>query len=217
MSEHTIPHPPIVTMAEWETASAVLLAEEKALTRMYDRVAAQRRRLPMVLMDPAYRFYGPTGELTFAQLFNGLRQLVIYHFMYGADDSAGCPVCTGYMKSLPDLSDMERRDTRFIIVARAAFEKLEAHRVASGIRFPMYSSLGSRFNYDMGVSDERGEGQGVSVFFRLGDEVYLTYQTRQRGVEGLDASQAFLDRTPYGRQQDFEDSPAGWPQYPTYG
>lgn len=217
MTEHNIPHPPIVSLAEWEQASAALLVEEKALTREYDRIAAKRRRLPMVKMNPAYRFYGPEGELTFAQLFNGLRQLVIYHFMYGPDDNAGCPVCTGYMTSLPDLSDMEKRDTRFVIVGHASYAKLAAHKQSSGIKFPMYSSLGSQFNYDMGVSDERGEGQGVSVFFRLGDEVFLTYKTRQRGVEGLDASQAFLDRTPYGRQLDFEDSPPGWPQYPTYG
>jgi predicted dithiol-disulfide oxidoreductase (DUF899 family) len=121
------------------------------------------------------------------------------------------------MKSLPDLSYLEQRDTRFVIVARAPYAKLAVHRQLSGIPFPFYSSFESDFNYDMQMSDERGEGQGISVFFRLGDAVFHTYTALQRGVEGFNSAQAFLDRTPYGRQQDFEDSPAGWPQYLTYG
>ena len=77
--------------------------------------------------------------------------------------------------------------------------------------------MGSDFNFDFEVSDERGEGQGISVFFRIGEDVYLTYYARQRGVEGLVSYDALLDITPYGRQLDFEDSPPGWPQRPTYG
>jgi predicted dithiol-disulfide oxidoreductase (DUF899 family) len=216
MEEH-IPHPPIVARPEWESARAQLLLEEKALTKMYDRVAAQRRRLPMVHMDKPYRFTGAEGDVSFAQLFAGKRQLIMYHFMYGPQNDVGCPVCTGFMLSLPDLASLEKRDSRFVIVARAPFEKLDAHRVQSGIRFPFYSSFQSDFNYDMKMSDPQGEGQGISVFFRLGDSVYHTYTALQRGVEGLSSAQSFLDRTPYGRQEDFEDSPPGWPQYPTYG
>ena len=81
----------------------------------------------------------------------------------------------------------------------------------------MYSSFRSTFNFDMGMSSDTGEGQGMSVFFRIQDQVYHTYTTQQRGVEGLTGVDAFLDITPYGRQQDFEDSPPGWPQRPTYG
>ncbi len=215
--QEQIPHPPIVSRDAWESARAALLAEEKALTKMYDRVAAQRRRLPMVHMDKPYRFAGAEGDVTFAQMFAGQRQLIMYHFMYGPQNDVGCPVCTGFMNSLPDLSYLEQRDTRFVIVARAPYAKLAAHRTLSGIRFPFYSSYESDFNYDMKMSDERGEGQGVSVFFRIGDAVYHTYTALQRGVEGLASAQSFLDRTPYGRQLDFEDSPAGWPQHPTYG
>ena len=215
--ENNIPHPPIVQRSEWDSARAALLAEEKALTKMYDRVAAQRRRLPMVKMDKPYRFTSADGAVPFAGLFAGQRQLIMYHFMYGPQNDVGCPVCTGFMNSLPDLSYLEQRDTRFVIVARAPYAKLAAHQTLSGIRFPFYSSYESDFNYDMKMSDERGEGQGISVFFRLGDDVFHTYTALQRGVEGLNSAQAFLDRTPYGRQQDFEESPAGWPQYPTYG
>ena len=82
----------------------------------------------------------------------------------------------------------------------------------------MYSAFGNTFNYDFAMSTpDGGEGQGMSVFFQLDGQVYHTYTAKQRGVEGLSSVDAFLDITPYGRQQDFEDSPAGWPQHPTYG
>jgi predicted dithiol-disulfide oxidoreductase (DUF899 family) len=103
-------------------------------------------------------------------------------------------------------------------VAHAPIAKILDHKVKAGIRFPMYSAFGNTFNYDFAMSTpDGGEGQGVSVFFQLDGQVYHTYTTQQRGVEGLTSFDAFLDITPYGRQQDFEDSPAGWPQHPTYG
>jgi predicted dithiol-disulfide oxidoreductase (DUF899 family) len=208
MTPEQIAHPPVADRQTWAEARHALLVAEKALTRERDRVNALRRRLPMVPVEN-YQFEGPDGALRLSDVFAGQRQLIIYHFM--------CPVCTHYMNELCDLSNLAERDTTFAIVAQAPFAKIQAHKTATGIRFPFYSSYGSQFNYDFNVSDERGEGQGVSVFFRIDDQVYHTYSTYQRGVEGLTSWDAFLDITPYGRQQDFEDSPPGWPQRPTYG
>jgi len=215
MSE--IPHPPITTRDEWAKARQELLLAEKELTRQRDRINATRRRLPMVPVEN-YLFDGDQGEVRFVDLFAGQRQLIIYHFMFGPEWEVGCPVCTGYMNSLCDLSRLAQRDTTFAIIAHAPIAKILDHKTRAGIRFPMYSAFRNTFNYDFVMSTpEGGEGQGVSVFFQLEGQVYHTYTTQQRGVEGLSSVDAFLDITPYGRQQDFEDSPAGWPQNPTYG
>ena len=217
MSPESNPHPPVSDRSTWQQARAELLAAEKALTRERDRVNALRRRLPMVALEN-YVFDGDAGELRFVDLFAGQRQLIIYHFMFGPEWEAGCPVCTGYMNELCDLSTLAQRDTTFAIVARAPIHKILDHKHKAGIRFPMYSSFRSTFNFDMGMSSaDGGEGQGMSVFFQLDGQVYHTYTTTQRGVEGLTSFDALLDITPYGRQQDFEDSPPGWPQRPTYG
>jgi predicted dithiol-disulfide oxidoreductase (DUF899 family) len=215
MTAEHIPHPPIANREVWTQERQALLVAEKALTRERDRVNALRRRLPMVPVAD-YLLDGPRGELRLSDVFAGQRQLIVYHFMFGPDWDAGCPVCTNYMNELCDLSNLAQRDTTFAIIARAPIAKIMSHKAATGIRFPFYSAYRSRFNYDFNVSDENGEGQGVSVFFRMNDQVYHTYSTYQRGVEGLTSWDAFLDITPYGRQQDFEDSPPGWPQRPTY-
>lgn len=216
MSE-PIPHPPIVSRDEWLAARATLLQEEKELTRHYDRVAAQRRRLPMVKLDKEYLFTGPGGQLRLVDLFAGKRQLIVYHFMFGPDWTEGCPGCTGFIKEFGDLAHIETRDTTFALISRAPLEKLDAWKAQQGFTVPWYSSFGSDFNFDFHVSDERGEGQGISVFFRIDDTVYHTYSSYQRGVERVTDPYSLLDLTPYGRQEDFEDSPEGWPQRPTYG
>ncbi|MFM7678338.1 MAG: DUF899 family protein, partial [Roseiflexaceae bacterium] len=182
MIAESIAHPPISDRSAWEQARKELLAAEKALTRERDRVNALRRRLPMVAVEN-YVFDGDAGELRFVDLFAGQRQLIIYHFMYGPEWDAGCPVCTGYMNELCDLSTLAHRDTTFAIVARAPIAKILAHKAKTGIRFPFYSASRSTFNFDMGMSSaDGGEGQGMSVFFQLDGQVYHTYTTTQRGV-----------------------------------
>jgi predicted dithiol-disulfide oxidoreductase (DUF899 family) len=234
--EQALPHPPIATEADWLKARLELLEQEKELTRQYDRVNAARRRLPMVKVEKDYRFTGPEGEVSLAELFQGKRQLIVYHFMFGPEQEAGCPGCTGYVNELGDLSLLAERDTQFVLVSRAPLAKLEQWKTQHGWQYPWYSSAGSDFNFDFDVSyttesmqhrnihnyrpresAKEGELPGTSVFFRLGDDVYHTWSTYQRGTEGLESSYALLDTTPYGRQESFEDSPAGWPQKPTYG
>jgi predicted dithiol-disulfide oxidoreductase (DUF899 family) len=222
--EPHIPHPNIVSKAEWLKEREALLQEEKALTKAYDRLAAKRRRLPMVKLEKDYVFHGPTGEMSFAELFGNARQLIVYHFMFHPDWEEGCPGCTGFVDAIGDLSSLDTRDATFALISRAPLAKLDAWKKLRGWNnMAWYSSFGSDFNYDFKVSDEKGEGTGVSVFFRLtkldnsGDDIFHTYTTYARGVENLVHSYALLDVTPYGRQESFEDSPTGWPQRPTYG
>lgn len=216
MTSDTVAHPKIVSAEEWLVARKDLLAKEKELTRQRDAVNAQRRRLPMVRIDKEYVFDGPEGKGSLNNLFADRRQLVIYHFMFDPKWDKGCPGCTGFVNALGDLSMLNDRDTTFTLVSRAPLAKLAAYQALKGWRLPWYSSFGSDFNDDFHVTSGEGEGQGLSVFFRVGDDVFHTYSTYARGVEGLTDAYALLDTTPYGRQEDFEDSPAGWPQKPTY-
>lgn len=217
MDHDSLPHPLIVSRAEWEVEREKLLLQEKALTREYDRLSAQRRRLPMVRLEKAYRFETPEGSKTLRELFGSARQLVVYHFMFGPDWEQGCPGCTSYVDAIADLSLLPKRDTAFVLSSRAPLEKLLRWQQEHGWTIPWVSSLGSDFNVDFNVTKETGEASGLSVFFRLDDDVFHTYSTYARGVENLVHSYPLLDVTPYGRQEDFEDSPPGWPQRPTYG
>ena len=218
MSEReTVPSPKVVPESQWQGQRNNLLEQEKELTRQMDRVNAARRRLPMVKLEKTYSFDGPNGKTTLFDLFEGRRQLIVYHFMYDPAWEKGCPGCTGYVNALGDLSMLGLRNTSFVLISRAPLAKLESYKRQKGWQRPWYSSFGSDFNYDFDATNDKGEAHGLSVFFRIGDDVYHTYSTYRRGTESLTDAYALLDRTPYGRQEDFEDSPAGWPQKPTYG
>jgi predicted dithiol-disulfide oxidoreductase (DUF899 family) len=238
-----IPHPPIVSHDEWLGQRLKLLAHEKEHTKEYDRLNAERRRLPMVRIEKTYSFEGPNGALSLADLFEGQTQLIVYHFMFDPSWAKGCSGCTGFVNALGDLSPLKDRDTTFVLVSRAPLEKLEAYKAEKGWKRAWFSSFGSDFNYDFHVTLDpqvapveynyrnkedtetavghevkmEGEAHGLSVFFRMDDEVFHTYSAYARGVESLPDSNRLLDVTPYGRQQDFEESPEGWPQKPTYG
>lgn len=217
MSIRDLAHPPIATRDEWLAARNTLLAHEKEVTKHYDRVSAERRRLPMVKLDKTYSFDGPEGTRGLLDLFDGHRQLIVYHFMFDPAWENGCDGCTGFVNELADLSLLSARDTQFVLISRAPLEKLQAYKARNGWDRPWYSSFGSDFNYDFQVTTDRGETHGLSVFFRIDDDVFHTYSTYNRGTESLTDSYRLLDVTPYGRQEDWEDSPAGWPQRPTYG
>jgi predicted dithiol-disulfide oxidoreductase (DUF899 family) len=237
-----IPHPPVVAHDQWLDARKKLLTQEKELTKHYDRVTAEGRRLPMVKVEKHYLFDGPGGKRDFKALFEGRRQLVIYHFMFDPEWDKGCPNCTWYIDALGDLSMLREHDTTFALVSRAPLAKLEAYRKERGWDIPWYSSFGTDFNYDFHVTNDRkvrppeynyrskteneahkspnnllGEEHGLSDFFMLDDGVFHTYSAYARGTELYADARLILDATPYGRQQEFEDSPPGWPQKPTYG
>lgn len=216
MMNHKIAHPKIVSVEEWRVARESLLAEEKALTRRKDAVNAERRKLPMVKIEKDYVFEGQEGKVGLKELFAHSRQLIIYHFMFDPAWDDGCMGCTGFVNAIGDLSMLNERDTNFVLVSRAPLPKLEAYGARQGWHIPWYSSFGSEFNADFRATLEEGESQGLSVFFRLENELFHTYSTYGRGVEALTDAYPLLDTTPYGRQEDFEDSPPGWPQKPTY-
>jgi len=242
MIQNTIVHPSIVGRDEWLIARKTLLEHEKELTKHRDRINAERRRLPMVKLEKEYTFEGSNGSAKLIDLFDGRTQLIIYHFMFAPEWEKGCMGCTDYVNALGDLSMLNERDTTFALVSRAPLPKLEAYKNLKGWTVPWYSSFGSDFNYDFHVTlDEtiapieynyrdkaelerlngpnvmQGESHGLSVFFCLGNDVFHTYSTYARGVESLTDTYSLLDMTPYGRQEDFEDSPSGYPQKPTYG
>lgn len=244
MPSTTIAHPKIVSREEWLTERKALLADEKKLTQCRDRVNTKRRRLPMVKLDKEYIFEGSDGKRTLLNLFEDHRQLIVYHFMFAPEWDKGCPGCTGLVNALGDLTMLSERDTTFVLISRAPLTKLEQYKAQQGWSLNWFSSLESDFNYDFHVTlDEsvtpiqynyrdqaaleqrkdgepyflKGEQHGLSVFFRLDNEIFHCYSTYARGCEGLTDAYSLLDVTPYGRQEDFEDSPPGWPQRPTYG
>jgi len=217
MTTQDLAHPPIATRDEWLVARKALLAHEKEVTKHNDRVSAERRRLPMVKLEKTYMFDGPEGKRSLLDLFDDHRQLIVYHFMFDPEWENGCDGCTGYVNELADLSLLHERDTQFVLISRAPLEKLQAYKARKGWNRPWYSSIGSDFNYDFQATTDRGETHGLSVFFRIDDDVFHTYSTYNRGTESLTDSYRLLDMTPYGRQEDWEDSPSGWPQHPTYG
>jgi predicted dithiol-disulfide oxidoreductase (DUF899 family) len=237
------PHPRIVSREEWLAKRRWHLLEEKRITKERDRVSAERRRLPMVKVDKEYVFNGSRGRQGLRDLFAGRRQLIVYHFMFDPKWRDGCPGCTGYVDALGDLSMLNERHTTFVLVSRAPLPKLRAYQRKRGWKdITWVSSFGSDFNYDFhatldekvapiefnfrtkeqlrahrGPNELEGETHGLSVFFRVGRDVFHTYSAFARGVESVTDAYSLLDRTPWGRQEDWEDSPKGWPQKPTYG
>ena len=207
--------PPVVSLPEWEAARVKLLIREKEATRALDRLAAERRRLPMVAIEEDYRFEGPHGAATLLDLFEGRRQLVVYHFML-APGSAPCVGCSSFTDNVPNLAHLRARDTNLVLISRAPIAEIGAVRERMGWTVPWYSSCDSPFNYDFGVSTERGEAFGISVFLRDDERVFRTYFTSARGSDRLRMDFNLLDLTPFGRQEEWEDSPAGWPQTPPY-
>jgi predicted dithiol-disulfide oxidoreductase (DUF899 family) len=213
-----LPH--VVSQGEWEAAREKLLVKEKEATRARDALAAERRRLPMALVTKDYVFEGPDGKASLLDLFDGRRQLIIYHFMFAPGvsgwPSAGCDGCSMVVDNIGHLSHLRARDTSLVLVSRAPLAKIEAYKERMGWTVPWFSSFGSDFNVDFGLTTDEGETFGLSVFLRDGDNVYRTYFTSGRGVEALGSIWTFLDLTPLGRQEDWEESPAGWPRTPRY-
>jgi predicted dithiol-disulfide oxidoreductase (DUF899 family) len=216
--------PPVVSADEWQAAHERLLDKEKDATRARDALAAERRRQPMVRIGKDYELEGPNGKARLVDLCEGRRQLIVYHFMFGPNQDVGCDGCSMFVDQVGHLAHLHARDTSFALVSRAPLAKIEPYEKRMGWTIPWYSSFDSDFNVDFGLSPETpqpadyqdGETFGLSVFLRDGDEVFRTYFTSRRGVEALGSFWTFLDLTPLGRQETWEDSPEGWPQTPPY-
>jgi predicted dithiol-disulfide oxidoreductase (DUF899 family) len=225
--------PEVVTRDEWLVARRRLLAAEKELTRHRDEVNAQRRRLPMVRIDKDYVFDSPGGKATLLDMFEGRWQLIVDHTMWLDDDHRACPSCSARLDQVGHLAHLHARSTTLAVVSRGPLAEIEAFKARMGWTFPWYSSYGSDFNYDFHVSfdesvmpieynyltkaalEERGapisewaqpfDLLGMSVFLRVDDDVFHTYSTYARGTDALGFTSNFLDLTPLGRQEDWEE------------
>ena len=205
--------PPIVDQSTWEAAVTDLRVREKAVTRELDAIAAARRRLPMVEL-PDYTLEGVDGPVRLVDIFEGQRQLIVYHHMWFPGEEWQCPGCTGFTSQFTRLEFLENYDARFVIVTPGPIDEALAYKARVGNKMAWYSTAHSPFGADMGAP--LGGGFQVNVFLRDGDTVYRTYNTQGRGTEQLSHSFALIDLLPYGRQEEWQDSPAGWPQSPTY-
>jgi predicted dithiol-disulfide oxidoreductase (DUF899 family) len=212
--------PHVVSPGEWRAAVEELRIEEKAAMRTRDALAAERRRLPMVRIESDYIFDGPEGKAHLRDLFAGRRQLILYHFMFAPGvegwPTAGCVGCSFFVDSVAHLAHLHERGTSFVLVSRAPLANIEPYRARMGWSAPWFSSSDSDFNVDFGVTIGGRETFGLSVFLNEGDIIYRSYFTTGRGVEGIGGISTLLDLTPLGRQEEWEDSPAGWPQTPPW-
>jgi predicted dithiol-disulfide oxidoreductase (DUF899 family) len=178
-----------------------------------------------VRIEKDYTFDGPDGKASLLDVFEGRSQLLLYHFMFGPNQDAGCDGCSMVVDQICHLAHLHARDTSFAAVSRAPLEKIEAYRKRMGWTIPWYSSFESDFNVDFGVGPETpqpdvyqdGETFGLSAFLREGDRLLRTYFTTQGGVEVLGTVWTLLDVTPLGRQENWEDSPAGVPRTAAMG
>jgi predicted dithiol-disulfide oxidoreductase (DUF899 family) len=222
--------PEIVSREEWLAARKDLLVKEKAATRALDELNADRRRLPMVRIDEDYVFEGRDGKASLLDLFEGRRQLVVYHFMWAPEWDLGCPSCSGFADQIGHLAHLNARSTTFAVVSRAPYATIAPFQQRMGWRFPWYSAHGSRFNYDFHVTlddtvrpaeynyrsraewaktdtpmpDGPFDLHGLSCFLRDGDQVCHTYSTYGRGTDNIGFTTNLLDRTALGRQEEWE-------------
>jgi predicted dithiol-disulfide oxidoreductase (DUF899 family) len=205
--------PEIVSADQWQADRGALLQSEKELTRALDAVAARRRRLPMVEFDnERYVFDTPEGPKHLLDFFGDQQQLVVYQFMDRGPDEY-CPGCTHFTNNVSDLGTLAENGVAWVTVSEMPLAQIQAYAARKGWTVPFVSSRGSTFAADCGSDG----GFMLTVFLRDGDHVYRTYSTTARGVDRLLFVNNILDLAPYGRQEDWEDSPPGWPQHPTYG
>jgi predicted dithiol-disulfide oxidoreductase (DUF899 family) len=209
-TQHALPE--IVSPEEWQAARDVLLVKEKELMKAQDHLTAERRRLPMVPFAKPYEFDSAEGKKSLLDLFDGRPQLIVYHFMLHPGEDAGCPGCSLLVDNMPHLAHLHARDITLTVVAPATLPEIERYKTRMGWDVPWVSAHGSDFTEDCGV----GTAFGVSVFLRDGDDVYRTYFTTGRGGEAFLSSHAYLDVTPLGRQEGWEeesrgdDGPGAW-------
>jgi predicted dithiol-disulfide oxidoreductase (DUF899 family) len=210
--------PPIVAPEEWQSALDELLVEEKKLTRARDALAARRRRMPRMAVEKEYRFEGGrpvAGPATLADLFAGRRQLIVYRFFFDPDvdgwPDAGCPGCSMLADQVGHLAHLNARDTTLVFVSRAPQAKIERLKKRMGWDVPWYT-LTDDFDKDFGVD----QMHGTNAFLRDGDQIFRTYFINTRGDEAMGSTWAYLDITALGRQEDWEDSPNGYPQSAPY-
>jgi predicted dithiol-disulfide oxidoreductase (DUF899 family) len=208
--------PPVVSPEEWEAARQELLVKEKELTRARDALAAERRRMPRVAVEKEYAFEGPDGPVSLLDLFGGRRQVIVYRFFYepGVADfpDGGCRGCSFLADQVAHLAHLNARDTTLAFVSRASQPDIERWKARMGWEQIPWYTLTDDFDADFGV----GEWHGTNAFLRDGEEIYRTYFVNSRGDEAMGSTWSYLDITALGRQEEWEDSPEGYPQTAPY-
>jgi predicted dithiol-disulfide oxidoreductase (DUF899 family) len=220
--ERVMEMPKVLSREKWLSVRKELLVKEKEFTRLRDELSRQRRELPWVRVEKPYVFHGPNGEQTLAELFEGRRQLLVQHFMFGPGWEQGCPSCSFMADHLDGMRvHLVHRDVTLLVVSRAPLTDIERFRQRMGWQFKWVSSFGSDFNHDFGVSftpEERAHGEvdynygmrpfpseeapGISVFYKDdAGKVFHTYSTYGRGVEVMMGTYNLLDLTPKGRDE----------------
>jgi predicted dithiol-disulfide oxidoreductase (DUF899 family) len=213
--------PMIVSPEEWKAEREKLLVEEKALTKARDAMAAKRRRMPWMAVEKDYRFDGPSGSASLLDVFEGRRQLIVYRFFYAPDITTyaeggsyperACVGCSMVADQVAHLAHLNARDTTLAFVSRAPQAEIQGLKKRMGWDIPWYT-ITDDFDADFGVD----EWHGHNVFIRDGDRIFRTYFVDNRGDEALGSTWSYLDITALGRQEEWEDSPEGFPQTPPY-
>jgi predicted dithiol-disulfide oxidoreductase (DUF899 family) len=209
--------PPIVSPQEWEAARAELLVEEKQFTRARDALAAKRRRMPRMAVDKAYTFEGPDGPASLLDLFEGRRQLIVYRFFFDPGVASwpegGCEGCSMVGDQVANLAHLNARDTTLAFVSRASQTDIKRLKERMGWQQTPWYTITDDFDADFGV----GEYHGTNAFLRDDDDrIFRTYFIDARGDEAMGSTWSYLDITALGRQEEWEDSPDGYPQTPPY-
>ena len=207
--------PPVVSPEEWEQARQKLLIREKEVTRARDALAAERRRMPWTAVEADYEFEGPAGRASLLDLFDGRRQLIVYRAFFepgvnGWPDHA-CVGCSLMADQVSNLSHLHARDTSLVFASRAPQADIQRMTARMGWQIPWYT-ITDGFDADFGV----GEWHGTNAFIRDGDRIFRTYFVNDRGDENMGTTWSYLDITALGRQEEWEDSPEGYPQTPPY-
>jgi predicted dithiol-disulfide oxidoreductase (DUF899 family) len=207
--------PPVVSAKEWEAARQRLLVKEKELTRARDGLAAERRRMPWLAVEKKYAFEGPEGRVSLLDLFDGRRQLILYRAffepgVFGWPDHA-CRGCSMVADQVAHVAHLNARDTTLVFASRAPQAEIERLKTRMGWEIPWFT-LTDSFDSDFSVN----EWHGTNVFFREGERVFRTYFLNSRGDEAMGGTWNYLDMTPLGRQEEWEDSPEGYPQTAPY-
>jgi predicted dithiol-disulfide oxidoreductase (DUF899 family) len=214
--------PPIVSPQEWESARQRLLVKEKELTRARDALAAERRRMPWTAVEKEYVFEGPDGSMTLLDLFDGRRQLIVYRFFYGQEVTSyaegssyperGCVGCSFVADQVAHPAHLNARDTTLAFVSRAPQPEIQGLKERTGWELIPWYTITDDFDTDFGVR----EWHGTNAFLRDGDRIFRTYFVDNRGDEAMGSTWTYLDITALGRQEEWEDSPEGYPQTPPY-
>jgi predicted dithiol-disulfide oxidoreductase (DUF899 family) len=214
--------PATVSPQEWKAAREKLLVKEKELTHARDALAAERRRMPWMAVEKEYSFEGPNGRASLVDLFEGRRQLVLYRFYYGPEVTTyaeggsyperGCVGCSFVADQVAHPAHLNARDTTLAFISRAPQDEIQGLKQRHGWEHIPWYTITDDFDKDFDVD----EWHGHNAFIREGDGIFRTYFIDARGDEAMGTAWSYLDMTAFGRQEEWEDSPEGYPQTAPY-